>query len=195
MASLQAMLRIHSEEHWNSPERLTGDINRHLCQATEASRFASFFYAVYDAGNRLLTYVNAGHNPPMVLRLNGGNNRSLGAEAYGKPGAEFSIIRLDATGMVLGVDPSTEYKSSSIKMEDGDILVIFTDGVTEAMDKGENEFGEDNLVSVLSGLIHLPAREIAQEVAAAITRHQGAAPQADDITIIVAKSLGGTATA
>lgn len=194
MASLQAMLRIHSEEHWNSPERLTGDINRHLCQATEASRFASFFYAVYDAGSRLLTYVNAGHNPPMVLRLDGGTYRSLGAEACRKPGAEFSLIRLTATGMVLGVDPSTEYKSSSIKMEDGDILVIFTDGVTEAMDKGNNEFGEDNLVSVLSGLLHLPAREIAENVTAAITHHQGAAPQADDITIIVAKACVSQAT-
>ncbi len=189
MASLQAMLRIHSEEHWNSPERLTGDINRHLCQATEASRFASFFYAVYNANSRLLTYVNAGHNPPMLLRLNGEAGRSLGAEAAEKPGAGPSLIRLAATGMVLGVDPCTEYQSESLRMEEGDLLVIFTDGVTEAMDKSETEFGEENLSLLLADARHRCAREIAEEIVAAITRHQGTAPQADDITMIVAKVI------
>ncbi len=188
MASLQAMLRIHSEEHWNSPERLTGDINRHLCRATEASRFASFFYAVYDSSDMLLTYVNAGHNPPMILRNNGGADKSLGASSAVATQGHYSLIRLRATGMVLGVDPATEYKSGSMKLQEGDLLVIFTDGVTEAMDEDEAEFGEQKLVSVLSGQTQRPAREIAEEIVSAISRHQGAASQADDVTIIVAKA-------
>jgi phosphoserine phosphatase RsbU/P len=191
MASLQAMLRIHSEAHREDPDRLTSDINRHMCRGMDANRFASFFYGVFDPRARLLTYVNAGHNPPMIFRPSGRPLTSLGALAAPpvQEGERCEVLRLMPTGMVLGVLEDAAYRRTSVQLQPGDVLVVFTDGVTEAMDAARVEYGEEALQELVSGCLSLPASEIRDRITEDVQRFVGEAGQADDITLIVAKVL------
>ncbi len=192
MATLQAMLRIHCEAHRDDPERLTSDINRHMCRAMEAERFASFFYGVFDSATRSLTYVNAGHNPPMLFRPGYARRHSVGAQAVSKePGAPCSIIRLNPTGMVLGVLGDAVYKRETIALQPGDLLLVFTDGVTEAVNTEGDLYGEEALSALVASVLDLSPAEILDAVVEDVRRHAGQAPQADDITLIVARVSAG----
>ncbi len=187
MASLQAMLRIHSEAHRDDPERLTSDINRHMCRAMEAERFASFFYGVFDSSTRSLTYVNAGHNPPMLFRPGYARRHSVGAQAATwESGAPCEIIRLNPTGMVLGVLGDAVYRRETIALEPGDLLVVFTDGVTEAVNAGGDQYGEEALGAMVTSVLDRSPAAILDAIVEDVRRHAGEAPQADDITLIVA---------
>lgn len=191
MACLQAMLRIHSDEHRDDPERLTADINRHMCQAMEPERFASFFYGVFDTRSRTLTYVNAGHNPPMLFRPRKTLARSLGAEAArAESSGACEVLRLASTGMVLGVDCDASYRRAVVSMEPGDLLVLFTDGVTEATNPEHEDYGEEALQTLVQNALNLPPEKIMNLIIRDVRRHAGGAQQADDITLIVASVDG-----
>jgi len=190
MASLQAMLRIHSEAHRNDPERLTADINRHMVNATHAERFASFFYGVLDTFAGTLTYVNAGHNPPMLFRTAPGMGRSLGAEAARDVDREAcEVIRLNSTGMVLGVDSTATYRREVVSLCAGDLLLVFTDGITEAVNPHGEQYGEEALQSLVRTLVDLPPDQVMAKVIEDVRNHAGGEQQADDMTLLIA-SLG-----
>ena len=170
--------------------------------------YATFFLAEFDKATHALTYVNAGHNPPMLL-----NGRSASREAaaahrvapkavrpssntlVGTPAAigisvvvEKPVVSLLPTGgPIIGTFLNEPYEQETIQLQSGDTLIAYTDGVTEALDQAGVEFGEDRLRSVLVDSLRLPARETGKKIIAQVLDWQGEAPQHDDITLVVVR--------
>jgi len=191
MASLQTMLRIHADVHGDNVDLLAQDINRLLCEITDTNRFATFFFGLYDGLARTLTYVNAGHNPPMLLRPV--EARSLGGEALkvdGEAETTYEVHRLKPTGMVLGVSPQAEYSKAVLPLQPGDTLVVFTDGITEAQSPSGEEYGEARLTGVLATLSGGTAEALRRAVFQDVQAFMEDAPQTDDMTLLVARILG-----
>ena len=150
MAVVQASLRILSTEDNISLPELAARMNRFLHRSTGSASYATFFYAQLDPSKRRLHYVNAGHNLPwLVRRLNGAQNSGAGA----------SIEELAAGGMIIGMFPFASYEESVVDLHAGDVLMAFTDGVPEALNPAEEEFGEDRLKELLRRVAHLPIRD------------------------------------
>ncbi|HVN18094.1 MAG TPA: SpoIIE family protein phosphatase [Dongiaceae bacterium] len=167
MANLQANLRSQCAQALTHPELFLGSVNRLFYENTTDSAYASLFFAEYDDDTRRLRYANCGHLSGLVLRADG------------------ECCSLDSTGTLLGLFPDWECKFAEFELAPGDLLALYTDGITEAvMDHGE-EFGEENLIQKLR-----QCRGIACEAALnAITNEVRTlgADQQDDITLILAK--------
>jgi sigma-B regulation protein RsbU (phosphoserine phosphatase) len=129
MSNLQAAVRAFATDA-AEPQDLCQQVNRILCGHIAEGRFISFFYCVADADLGVLTYANAGHYPPLLVRTDG------------------TVERLDAGGAVLGVFPDGAYVQGCTSLAGGDRLVLFTDGITEARDDGDREFGEERLTAL-----------------------------------------------
>jgi len=130
--------------------------------------FFTLFYAVYEPSSRRLVYVNAGHNPPLLY------NAVTGAQAWLQP-----------TDIAVGFLPDRPYEPQERRMERGDVLVLYTDGVTEAFDAGRRMFGEARLQEIVRSHAQESAAALVAAIAAAVRDHAGAAPQSDDITLLV----------
>jgi sigma-B regulation protein RsbU (phosphoserine phosphatase) len=127
MASLQASLRGQAIQGTNDLATLMGNVNRLVFDASAENRYATFFYAQYDPATRQLSYVNAGHNPPMIFRRDG-----LG----------WKIVRLETGGPVVGLLPDFRYTQGESHLLPGDLWVGFNDGISESMNEAEEEWGE-----------------------------------------------------
>ena len=171
MAGLQASLRAQTPQGANDLSSLMGNLNRLLHEASPANRYATFFYGQLDASTRDFTYVNAGHNAPMLFR-----------------GRE--ILRLTTGGPVVGLLPEAPYEQATVRLEPGDVLVAFTDGVSEAMNAADEEWGEVRLIAAVQGSGGLPARELLDRIMAGADSFAAGAPQHDDMTIVVLRVLG-----
>jgi sigma-B regulation protein RsbU (phosphoserine phosphatase) len=174
MASLQASLRSQAIQETDDVAGLMGNVNRLVYDASAENRYATFFYAQYEPSTRNLTYVNAGHNPPAVLR---------------KKGDEWEIIRLDAGGAVVGLLRSFPYSQASVTLEPGDTLVAFTDGISEAMNPAEEEWGEENLIEAMKDCQGLSASDTIARIIEAADRFAAGAKQHDDMTLIVVRII------
>ncbi len=169
MANLQACL------HTMVPMDLTmeefiGHMNRVICQNTSFDKFITAFTGLYHPETRRFEYVNAGHNPPMLLRKDG------------------ALELLEEGGLLLGVMKDMPYKRGSVDLLPGDILVSFTDGVTEAMSPEEEEFHEDRLEAILREHQDESAQHILDAIRTAIVDFTGSETQlSDDLTMIVMK--------
>jgi sigma-B regulation protein RsbU (phosphoserine phosphatase) len=170
MAGLQASLRAQAPLRTRDLPGLVASINRLLYDLSSSNRYATFFYAQLDTRRRTLTYVNAGHNPPMLLR-NG------------------EVLRLDVGGLVVGLLPETSYELGSLALERGDLLVAYTDGVSEAMSPAEDEWGEERLVAALRGNVGRAAADVVASIMAAADEFASGAPQHDDMTLVVVRAL------
>lgn len=178
MAVVQASLRIlGSEDNLSLPE-LAARMNRFLHRSTGAASYATFFYAQLDQSKRQLHYVNAGHNPPYLVRRVSGNE-NLSAVA--------PIEELAAGGMIIGMFPFASYEESVVDLHAGDVLMAFTDGVTEALNPAEEEFGEQRLKELLRRVAPLQIRDITATISKELRAWIADAPQHDDITFIVLK--------
>jgi sigma-B regulation protein RsbU (phosphoserine phosphatase) len=173
-------------------------MNRLLYRSTARNSFASFFYACFEADTRRLVYVNAGHNPPLLVRAGGNGGvaalsarraRELeGGVAVEAPVVDSTVVELlRAGGIVLGATENASYQQQTTRLEPGDVLVAYTDGVTEAWNDRDEEFGEDRLAEVVMAAGHLPAEGIAAAVVRAVGAFAGATPPHDDVTLVVAK--------
>jgi sigma-B regulation protein RsbU (phosphoserine phosphatase) len=174
MANLQALLRGRAPMHGREVERVAADINRLLLDSTETNRYATFFYGVFDDDASSLRYVNAGHNPPLILREAGG----------GRPP---ETIALKATGMVVGLMEGQEYGREELLLRPGDLLLVFSDGVTEAQGVDEEEFGEHRLIDLAAAHMSRDVEKIRGRIVDELGRFVGEYPQHDDMTLIVAK--------
>jgi len=168
MASLEASLRALASVV-RDPAELMGRVNNLVCQASAANRYATLFYAEFDPATRCLTFVNAGHNPPIVLR----NCRGA-----------CQVLRLETGGPVVGLLPQ-QYQHGEFSHEAGDLVVLFTDGVSESMNVREEEWGEERLIELAKTCHGLPAREGMKRILAAAQAFAGGAPQYDDMTLMV----------
>jgi sigma-B regulation protein RsbU (phosphoserine phosphatase) len=185
MSLVQASLRSQARDPRIGLPDLVRSMNELLYRSTARNRFASFFYAQYDRRSRALSWVNAGHNPPILVRPNGHSAPS----PQGRAGHDPPLEHLQAGGLVLGAFASATYTEETVSLHPGDVLVAYTDGVTEAWNPHEEEFGDDRLNAVLGRLAPLSARSILDGVMEAVEAWQGSATQRDDITLIVAKVL------
>jgi sigma-B regulation protein RsbU (phosphoserine phosphatase) len=172
MAGLQACLRSRAGQCADAPAVLVQHANASLVESTDPSRFATFFYAIYSAASRTLRYVNAGHNPPFLL----------------KAGTSL-VSRLRPTGMALGFDAAASYSEGRETLAPGDLLLIFTDGLTEAFNEDGEEFGEARLAGLLVGNRDLSASDLQRLLNSELEAFCGSAPRADDVTIVVARAI------
>ena len=168
MASLEASLRALASVVEN-PADLIERVSRLVHQASAANRYATLFYAEYDPATRCLIYVNAGHNPPIVLRNRGG---------------ACEVLRLETGGSVIGLFPQG-YERGVFSHQAGDLVVLFTDGVSESMNAREEEWGEERLIELAKTCLGFPAREGMRKILAAAQSFAAGAPQHDDMTLVV----------
>ncbi len=172
MATLQATLREQADTHGKEPAAVIRGVNRRLCMSAGEGRFATLFYGMLDTATLAMDYANAGHNPPALFHR-------------GPEGGH--VLRLRATGTIAGIFPDSAYTQRRIQLHPGDMLVIFSDGVTEAMNEAGEFFEEERLLALLPSLADFPAAEIVDRILDEVTRFAGQADQADDITLIVAR--------
>ena len=158
-----------SSNHEDSTERL----NRLLCEKSGNERFASFFWCYYDREKAVLRYINAGHLPPLLIRR---NDR-----------AAFEVRRLEEGGMVLGVQAGARYHQSEAVAQAGDLLVIFSDGISEAANAQEEEFGEERLLQVIQDNWQKSSAEICDSILARIRAFLGRQWPQDDQTLMVVR--------
>jgi phosphoserine phosphatase RsbU/P len=170
MASLQASLRSQAAGVGDDLAGLIRNVNRLVYEASASNRYATFFYAVYNPTDRQLTYVNAGHNPPMLFRQRGN---------------DVEVIRLEVGGTVVGLLEDFAYEQGTIALSAGDILVAFTDGISEALTAQDEEFGEDQLIEAVKKGSALPASDLIRHILAATDAFTQSAPQHDDMTLVV----------
>lgn len=174
MASLQASLRGQTMRGTNDLADMMRNVNLLVYQASSENRYATFFYAQYEPATRLLTYVNAGHNAPMILR---------------KIGAEWQTIRLEEGGAVVGLLPNFPYTQATVQLEAGDLLLAFTDGISEAMNSADEEWGEDRLIETAKSCDGLSAADLLARLVKGADEFAAGAPQHDDMTLIVVRVL------
>jgi sigma-B regulation protein RsbU (phosphoserine phosphatase) len=196
MASLQALLRSHAPLRREAVDELISDINRLLCSSTDSSKYGTFFYGLYDDVNRNLTYVNAGHNPPMLFRNSSSGTRQYPAVVQGGTApdtvamqrvGDCSMIRLETGGTVIGFFPDAPYQQETVHMFPGDTLLIYSDGVSEAMNAHEEEFGEERLAVLVASNKELSAVALRDLILEKISDFVGEASQYDDLTLVIAK--------
>jgi sigma-B regulation protein RsbU (phosphoserine phosphatase) len=150
------------------------NLNRLVFESSAANRYATFFYGEFDPSTRVLSYVNAGHNPPMLFRRQNG-------------GAD--VLRLDTGGPVIGLMEDCCYQQATVTLESGDLLVAYTDGVSEAMNGADDEWGEDQLKNAVRPDRTAPARELIDRVMTAADTFVAGAPQHDDMTLVVVRMV------
>jgi sigma-B regulation protein RsbU (phosphoserine phosphatase) len=172
MASLQASLRGQTIKPCSTLAEMIQHVNRLVYEASASNRYATFFYAQYDPAQRLLHYVNAGHNPPIVYRKNGKCEE---------------MIRLEAGGTVVGLFAEFPYQEAQLELQPGDMFVGFTDGISEAMDSDEAEFGEDRLIETLKRCQARSAAETISWILDQVDAFTAGAPQHDDMTLVVVR--------
>jgi sigma-B regulation protein RsbU (phosphoserine phosphatase) len=169
MSSLQAALKPLM---WDcrSPRELCRRLNRILCEIAPVGKFVSFFYAVLDSKDNRLTYCNAGHNPPALVRADGGTSE------------------LNAAGAVLGQFPDWVYEQSEVQLRPGDTLMLFTDGLVEACDQDEEPFGEERLNRIVLENRGAGAESLQKLLMQAALAHCGGSFQ-DDASMIVLRAV------
>jgi sigma-B regulation protein RsbU (phosphoserine phosphatase) len=151
-----------------STAELVSRLNQQLYLYTPAEKFATFYFAIYDDDTGWMHYTNAGHVPPILVH-NG------------------AASRLDVTGTVAGAFPFSEYGESSVRLEPGDLLVCFTDGITEPENEFGEMFGEDRLTEVVVKNFDRDAREIITVVMDSVRQWTGSPELQDDMTLLVAR--------
>jgi sigma-B regulation protein RsbU (phosphoserine phosphatase) len=172
MASLQASLRGQAAAGVHDLAVLMRNVNKLVYEASTSNRYATFFYGEYDPATRLLDFVNAGHNAPVILR-----------------GEE--VVRLEAGGPVVGLLPGARYAEDRCRLEPGDILVAFTDGISEAQNEAEEEWEEDRFIAAARRCSGLAAREMIRAIFRDADEFTGKAKQYDDMTLLIVRLSAG----
>jgi predicted permease len=171
MSVVQASLRSLAGSDGASLAELAAKMNRLLYRSTGPSSYATFFYAEVDEDKRQLRYVNAGHNPPFLLRN----------------GQAASIEQLSTGGTIIGMFPQSSYEEAVVDLRTGDVLIAFTDGVPEALNPADEEFGEERLKEALVRLADLPVSEISSRLLQELKDWISDAAQYDDLTFVLMK--------
>ncbi len=163
-----------STESQLAPAMLMTTLNYQLYRSTPAAKYATMFLGCYDAKARVLTYCNAGHLPPIILRASG------------------EVFRLSINGTVVGLFDGVTYDESTLVMQTGDIFVAYSDGVTEPENEF-GEFGEERLIELIQEHRNKPLARITEIVAGAVADWIGNVEQPDDVTIVLARCTGPSA--
>jgi sigma-B regulation protein RsbU (phosphoserine phosphatase) len=170
-ALLMTVLRAAVRGHWTDPclKEAVARINRTVCQNVPSNKYVTFFMAALDPPSGVLTFVNAGHNPPLLVRADG------------------AVEKLQVGGMVLGLFEDVPYADGLVELRPGDTLVVFSDGVTETWNAEDLEFGDDGLERVAVEGRALPAAAQRDRILGELERFTAGAKATDDRTLIVLK--------
>jgi len=170
MSSLHAAVHAQADSH-NSLAQTIGAVNRYLVESIPPNRFVTLFYAELDPETGSLCFLNAGHNPPLIVHAGG------------------TMEQLAAGGLPLGIMPNADFREGRTRLHPGDVLMIYSDGVTEAVNPKGEEFGPTRLYEVVSRNIDSSAAGIRDRIEAALTKFCQGTPAADDITLVIVKRL------
>jgi sigma-B regulation protein RsbU (phosphoserine phosphatase) len=179
MASTRSSLLAHSDSVYSISDILRR-INLQLCRETLLSEFVTMFYGVLDRRTGMLTYVNAGHDAPILIHDN----------AEGKKGIEF----LRKGGLLLGIEPTATYDEAFIELLQGDLLFMYTDGLTDAVNFQNESFGKDRLIDALLECRGKTARQTVDHVIWQMRRFIGLAEQFDDVSLVAVRITGRAPT-
>ena len=176
MASLHSIMRtqlslLHRDERQDlarAASLVVGRANVQLCEGTAPEKFSTLFFGAYDEASGVLAYCNAGHLPPLLLR-NG------------------AIEPLAVNGMIVGAFPFATYSADTLKLKRGDVLVAFTDGLTEPENEAGEEYGEERLMELLRNAAHMPAKELIERVMNDVVAWTGEESLQDDMTMLVVR--------
>jgi serine phosphatase RsbU (regulator of sigma subunit) len=168
MANLQANLRGQYAEVLDDLPRLLKSVNQLFYENSSNSSYATLFFGDYDDSSRRLRYVNCGHLPPLLVR------------------GDEQVERLTATNTVLGLFEKWECSVAEVQLAPGDTLVLYTDGVTEAENAQEEQFGEPRLIETMLAERHLAVRSLLETIVETVQKFSEG-EQADDITLVLAR--------
>lgn len=172
MALSRIVVRVNATWYGRRPAAAIRDANTIISNDSKSGMFVTLFYGYLDSGSRTLTYVNAGHNPPIHYRALDG-----------------TLAELAATGIAMGVLDNAEYTQETVQLDQGDILILYTDGITEAENALQEMFDLERLEKVILASHNLPAQEMSTEILNAVREFCGDYPQSDDITLMIIRSL------
>lgn len=172
MALSRIVVRVNATWYGRRPAAAIRDANAIIANDAKSGMFVTLFYGFLDSAERTLTYVNAGHNPPIHFRA-----------------VDGTLSELAATGIAMGVLPDAAYTQESVQMLPGDVLVLYTDGITEAENADLEMFGTGRLERIILASNQLPADGLIEEILTAVRSFTGDHPQSDDITLMVIRSL------
>jgi sigma-B regulation protein RsbU (phosphoserine phosphatase) len=168
MSSLHAAVRAQSQTRATISE-VMGEINGYIFENSPPNKFLTLFYAELDPQTGILSYSNGGHNTPLLLRRSG------------------EMVHLDKGGLPIGMMQDAMYQEGSVTFEPGDVLVIYTDGISESVNEKDEEFGEWRLIDVLKHNLRRSASGIRDRVDEALSRFVGTTPPIDDMTLMIVK--------
>ena len=172
MASLQASLRAQALHSNSDLSTLMADVNQLVYGSSPSNFFASLFYAEYQPATRMLRYVNAGHNPPIVLRQHDGR---------------CEVFHLSPLGMPVGISADAQFKTATFQLHIGDVLVAYTDGITEVQGRQGEFWGQVRLEQLLSSCGFGLPKEIMERILDEVSGFADGQPQHDDMTLVVMK--------
>jgi sigma-B regulation protein RsbU (phosphoserine phosphatase) len=173
MALSRSLVRAYSLEYDSVPAALAA-FNAFVTADNPANMFVTLFYATLEPEACRLAYINAGHNPPILLR-----------------GQEHQIVLLRAHGIALGIWPDVDLEEHPVSLGPADVVVLYTDGITEAFNTAHEMFGLERLIEVVQGNSGASAGELLKAIEASVAAFTGDAPQSDDITLLVIRCLAG----
>ncbi|MDZ7263079.1 MAG: SpoIIE family protein phosphatase [candidate division KSB1 bacterium] len=174
MANLQATLQALMEAN-SSLTDIAAKINNLIYRNTSYDKFITFFFGVLDLQQNSFSYVNAGHNPPLHLKADG------------------SVQVLEQGGLILGMMPNMPYQQATISLQPGDWIIMYTDGVTEAVNNADEEFEEQRLLAVARNNLQATADQMQERILQAVQQFAEDQPQHDDITLLILKAKSSIA--
>jgi sigma-B regulation protein RsbU (phosphoserine phosphatase) len=172
MSNIQAILRGESSRGGTVTEILENANNLLIHSIAGSNKFITFFLASVDPKTNHVSYSNAGHNPPLVIRADG------------------TLEKLEVGGLLLGIFPMATYEEGETTLHPGDVLIMFTDGVTEAEDRAKNQYGDEKFEEYVVDLRHMGAQEIGESIREEILGFSKGIHPVDDLTVVVVKIEG-----
>jgi serine phosphatase RsbU (regulator of sigma subunit) len=171
MPSLAVALRLRARE-LSGPAAILKDLDEVLKQITNPATFVTMFYARFNPALRTLEYASGGHNPPLLLRPSTGES-----------------ILLEEAGPIMGILPDAQFSNTLLPLEPGDILTLYTDGVTEQENENEEQFSLERLTKLILSKETEPATALVADISEAVSTFAGTTEQTDDLTVVIAKVL------
>ena len=168
MALSSSLIRTYAADHETQPELVLGETNRRILIDTHTGLFVTVFYAVLDPATGTMRYANAGHNPPYHCQREVGTMRPLAR-----------------TGIPVGMFEDSTWKATTVQLAPGDVLLLYTDGITDAQDRQGAFFGVDRLLTTVQSNLGRSAQKIQEAILSDIYQFSGGVPQFDDITLMV----------
>lgn len=165
VSHIMSLTRFMLSEGWET-DALVARLNRQTFQSTDFVRFATFFLGYLDPATGKITYVNAGHNPPFLVRDNG------------------EVEECDPTGLPVGMMEDSQYRTAEITLESGDLLALFSDGIPETQKLDDEEYGEETFKQLLQNLRRDDLGEIFEKLKVELAAFRGVAPIGDDVTLL-----------